>query len=254
MKYVKEHLKFLIFIIIFGIIGGIFTGIYTINSLDSKMLDEVINQFGTEDILDILIVITAIQSVIYAVICGIFGIILSNKVGLWKEIKFEKNKLIAPIIVSIVGGLALIFGDLLIFGNYNEMIKNSFNMKPSFEYIFASFTYGAVIEEVMLRLFFMSLIAFIIIKLFYKKEKDIPNRVFIIANVIAATLFALGHIPATIQFFGGMDSILFIRCMLLNGGAGLAFGWLYRKYGIQYAMLAHFGCHLVSIIIGLLCI
>lgn len=249
MKYIKESWKFLLFVIIIGIIGGIFTGIYSINSIDPKIVDEAVKQIGSKGL---LIAITAFQSIIYAVVCGVFGIILANKIGLWRKIKFEKNKLIAPIVISVVGGLFLILGDLLIFGHFNELIKTSFDAKPNISYIITAFTYGGVIEEVMMRLFFMSLVAFVIFKIFYKKEKDIPTKVFVIANIIAAILFALGHLPATIQFFGRLDLILFIRCMVMNGAFGLAFGWLYRKYGIQYAMIAHFGCHLISQLIWLI--
>ena len=250
MKYIKENWKFLLFVIIVGIIGSIFTVIYSFNSLDSKMLEEAINQFGSKEL---VMAISVIQTVImYVVVCGIFGIILSNKVGLWKKIKFEKNKLLAPIMISIIGGLFLSVGDLYIFGSFNEIVKHSYDLKPSIEYIIASFTYGGVIEEVMMRLFLMSLISFIIAKIFYKKEKDIPIKVFVIANIISALLFALGHLPATIQLFGGLDSLLLIRCLIMNGIFGLAFGWLYRKYGIHYSMVAHFGCHLVSKIIWLI--
>ena len=33
---------------------------------------------------------------------------------------------------------------------------------------------------------------------------------------------------------------------------GLLFGWLYRKHGLQYAMIAHGGCHLISKLIWIL--
>ena len=38
---------------------------------------------------------------------------------------------------------------------------------------------------------------------------------------------------------------LLFRCFLLNGGFGLIFGRLYRKYGIIYAMMAHALFHVV---------
>lgn len=47
-------------------------------------------------------------------------------------------------------------------------------------------------------------------------------------------------------FFGGLTPLLVVRCFLLNGAFGLVFGWLYRKYGIQYAMLSHALLHIVS--------
>ena len=250
MKYIKENWKFLLFVIIVGIIGSIFTVIYSSNSLDPELMEEAIKQVGSKELVMFVSIIQMV--IIYVVVCGAFGIILSNKIGLWKNIKFEKNKLLITITISIIGGLLLSIGDLFIFGSFNEMIKHSYDLKPSIEYIISSFTYGGVIEEIMMRLFLMSLIAFIIFKLFYKKEKNIPVKVFIIANIVSAFLFALGHLPATIQLFGGLDSLLFIRCLTLNGIFGLVFGWLYRKYGIHYSMVAHFGCHLISKLIWLM--
>ena len=250
MKYIKENWKFLLFVIIVGIIGSIFTTVYSFHSIAPELMEEAIKQVGSKEL---VMVVSVMQSVIiYVVVCGVFGIILSNKIGLWKKIKFEKNKLLVTIIISIIGGLLLSVGDLYIFGNFNEIIKHSYDLKPSIEYIISSFTYGGVIEEIMMRLFLMSLIAFIISKLFYKKEKNIPVKVFVIANIVSAMAFALGHLPATIQMFGGLNALLLIRCLIMNGIFGLAFGWLYRKYGIHYSMLAHFGCHLVSKIIWLL--
>jgi membrane protease YdiL (CAAX protease family) len=72
--------------------------------------------------------------------------------------------------------------------------------------------------------------------------------VFVIANVISALLFAASHLPATV-LMGGLTPWLVFRCFLLNGGFGLVFGWIYRKHGIAYAMLAHALFHIVSKII-----
>jgi membrane protease YdiL (CAAX protease family) len=73
----------------------------------------------------------------------------------------------------------------------------------------------------------------------------------IAANVVSVVLFAAGHLPATNALMGLTPMIIF-RCFLLNGGIGLMFGWLYRKYGLRYAMIAHGGCHVVSKLIWIL--
>ena len=104
---------------------------------------------------------------------------------------------------------------------------------------------GGISEEVMMRLFFMSLIVFIIYKVFYKNKKEIPTKVFIIANIIAALLFAAGHLPSTATM-KELTPVIIFRCFLFNGGLGLTFGYLYRKYGIGYAMIAHGFAHLIS--------
>ena len=54
--------------------------------------------------------------------------------------------------------------------------------------------------------------------------------------------------------FGELTPMLLLRCFLLNGAAGLLFGRFYRKYGIQYAILAHMLFHLVSRTIWLIAI
>ena len=150
---------------------------------------------------------------------------------------------------TIFGGIIFIMADLLVFNNFSEVIKNSYAVKPTVEYIIASIMYGGVVEEVMLRLFLMSFLALIIQKI--TKKEEINEKILIISNVIAAILFAAGHLPATAIMIGITPMIVF-RCFLLNGGFGLMFGHLYRKHGIHCAMLGHAGVHIVSKLIWIL--
>lgn len=128
---------------------------------------------------------------------------------------------------------------------------DSYTTKPTVSYVLATVTYGAVIEEVMLRLFWMSLVAFILHKLFDRKHDQPTTAILIVANVVSALLFAAGHLPAT-EILLGLSPMIVFRCFLLNGGLGLLFGWLYRKFGLRYAMIAHGGCHVVSKLIWIL--
>ena len=89
----------------------------------------------------------------------------------------------------------------------------------------------------------MSLVVFIISKIL--KKKEIPTIVFIIANVLAALLFAAGHLPSTTTMTT-LTSVIIFRCFLFNGGLGICYGYLYRKYGIGYAIISHGLCHLIS--------
>ena len=79
-------------------------------------------------------------------------------------------------------------------------------------------------------------------------NQDIPIKVYVIANIISALLFAAGHLPSTVAMTP-LTPILIIRCFLFNGGLRLCFGYLYRKYGIGYAMISHGLCHLISDVI-----
>lgn len=248
-SFIKTYWKTLLFFGIVGLIGGYFVGIYQLDSFPLEMQQEFFDQGITKTELGL---ISAIQSAGYGIILGALGIILGKKIGLWKDEKsITKKPLITSIIVAIVGGLVLILSDILFFGQYSESIMNSYASKPTIPYMIATVTYGAVIEEVMLRLFIMSLIAYILHKLFEKKKDKPSNSILIISNVITALLFAAGHLPITFILLGNSPLIIF-RCFLLNGGFGLLFGYLYRKYGFRYAMIAHGGCHVVSKLIWIL--
>ena len=97
----------------------------------------------------------------------------------------------------------------------------------------------------MLRLFMMSLLAWLGWKVFFRKAEKAPAGVIVAANVISALLFAAGHLPATAMLFE-ITPLVLLRCFLFNGGLGLFFGWLYRRFGIQYAMIGHALAHIVS--------
>ena len=169
-EIIKSNIKYLIFLFVFGLIGGYFTAIYSVQSLSPELLNEALQEIGS---IDILYVVLTLQSVGYALILGIIGKILAKKIGLWRKLEFSKKAIIEILLVTILGGIVFIMTDNLIFNNYSEVIKNSYSAKPTVEYIIASLTYGGVVEEIMLRLFFMSLIAFIIQKISKREEMNI---------------------------------------------------------------------------------
>jgi hypothetical protein len=193
-------------------------------------------------------IITVVQNVGLIVFCCFFGYILAEKLGLWKPIKFDKRDLTVTLILSVIAGIIFSL-DYWTFGNLIDGIKESTAAGMTVYGIIASILYGGIIEEILMRLFVMSLIAFLISKIFYKKCEEIPAKVFVIANIVAALLFAAGHLPATLVTFGELSPMLLFRCFLLDGGFGILFGWLYRKHGLHYAMLSHMTAHIVSKII-----
>lgn len=247
MSFLKKYWKTLVFFAIVGLVGGFATGLYLLDSYPADIRQQLVDELQGSGLgqipADLLIaVITAVQSAGYGLVLGAIGIFLAKKIGLWKdERSITKRPLVITTILSILGGLSLILPDILFFNNYSEVITQSYASKPTLVYMLATVTYGAVIEEVMLRLFFMSLIAFVLQKLLRKESVGL----LIAANWVSALLFAAGHLPATIMMIGSTPLIIF-RCMLLNGVFGLLFGYLYRKFGLRYAMIAHAGCHVVS--------
>lgn len=248
-QFLKSYWKTLLFFTLAGLLGGFPVGLSLLGSYPAEIVQQIYDQ-GLNDTL--LGVITGVQYAGYGLFLGAIGIWLGKKIGLWKdETVIEKTPLTAAIVISLVGGLALILPDILFFGKYSQAIMDSYATKPTLAYLLGAAILGGVTEEVMLRLFMMSLIAFILHKIFGKKQALPSPAILIIANVVAALLFAAGHLPVTFLTIGSTPIIIF-RCFLLNGCFGLAFGWLYRKFGLRYAMIAHGGCHVVSKLIWIL--
>lgn len=247
--FFKTYWKTLLFFAIVGLVGGFTVWLYQLESYPAEIREQVLAQ-GLNDTLVGLV--TGVQSAVYGLVLGALGIWLGRRVGLWKgERHIMKKPLLAALVISVIGGLALILPDLLIFGKYEPALLDMYAVKPTIPYLLATVTYGAVIEEVMLRLFMMSLAAFLLHLVFERKREGVSTAVLASANVVSALLFAVGHLSANEVMFG-LTPVIVLRCMLLNGGLGLAFGWLYRRYGLRYAMIAHGGCHVASKLIWLL--
>ena len=248
-KVIRTYWKTILFFAAVGLVGGYFTGIYLWNTYPADILQQAVEQGLNQTLLGL---VSAVQSAGYGLVLGAVGIWLGKKTGLWRdERSITRKPLLLAIAVSVLGGLALILPDLLFFGKHSQAIMDSYAVKPTVSYLIAAVIYGGVIEEVMLRLFMLSLTAWILFKLF-EKGRELPStKTLVIANVVAALLFAAGHLPATAALMG-LTPMLVFRCFLLNGGFGLAFGWLYRKFGLRYAMIAHAGCHVVSKLIWIL--
>lgn len=246
-KLLRDNYKFIIFICVFGLIGGYFSGEYLFESYSEEVLTIVLNQLGSKEN---LIIVAMLQSMFYSLVLGVLGIYLSNKVGLWKKISFNKISFKYSVILGIISGFLLILPDIFLFNKVSFDISKIYSNKPSFNFIMSGITYGGVVEEILMRLFLMSLVSLIIYKIFYKNKK-INHKVYIISNIVISIIFALGHLPNTAMMMD-LSFVVILRCMLLNGVFGLIFGYVYRRYGIIYSIITHSLTHIVSKFIWLI--
>jgi len=124
---------------------------------------------------------------------------------------------------------------------------NTLNLKTAqpaaWKGFLASF-YGGINEEILLRLIVMSFLAWLG-KFISKTSEGKPTKaVFWTANILAAILFGLGHLPATAMLIP-LTPLVVTRAIVLNGFVGVACGWLYQTRGLESAMIAHFSADIV---------
>lgn len=98
--------------------------------------------------------------------------------------------------------------------------------------------YGGVGEEIIAR--WGLLTAFMALALRLGQSR---GAAFWAANSLAALLFALGHFGVLFALMPHPPLWLLTAVVLGNFIPAVAFGWLYRQFGIESAMLAHGGAH-----------
>lgn len=247
LRSLKKPLRFSLLLLPVVAVATFFTILYQFDLYDQATVDLMIEQVGS---VELVIVISVLQTVLYGFIACFLGYILADKLGLLRPFGFEKKSLLVALALAVVAGLVLGL-DPWTFGSKIPALQDvSAAVTPIA--VVAAILYGGIVEELLLRLLVLSLLAWLLWKVLFRKQETAPTGVLIAANVISALLFAAGHLPATITAFGGLTPLLLFRCFLLNGGFGLLFGWLYRRYGIQYSMVCHAGTHIVSKLIWFL--
>jgi hypothetical protein len=186
-----------------------------------------------------------------------------------------------PAIVGAVGGAIIVLIDFFFFSERTKEALsraglNLADVAPSWwKGLLASF-YGGFDEEVLTRLGLLTLfawlpwglpwlLAWIGAKLTRTRftlfawigarlariQPRLPGtRTIWVANVLAAVLFALGHLPTAKAIGLPIDVITVTQVLLLNGILGIAFGWFYVTAGIEAAIISHFSADIVLHVIA----
>lgn len=214
--------------------------------------------------LEVLLPIQWLQTTaIYGVLAAI-GLVIASRIGLglpllesWLAGKPEWGRLrkywLSAIIAGALAGVAIIVLDVFIFSPalladlkaLGRTLPQAISTPiPAWQGLLASF-YGGITEEILLRLFALSLFAWIGRRLNRASDGRPGMAALWVANILAAILFGLGHLPATAAAGLPMDTLVITRAIVLNGLAGVVFGRYYWTHGLEAAILAHFSADIV---------
>jgi hypothetical protein len=205
----------------------------------------------------IMIVLAIAQNLVMFSVVIFFGLLLSKYIGMGLPIlqgvlegKNQTKELKSIILPSVCFGI--LAGILIILGSipFNKLIPELqiFEVSASVWKAFLASFYGGIAEEVLLRLFLVSLFVWITFKIKKTKDGHPANFGIWLSITLAAVIFGLGHLPATSQITA-LTGLVVMRAIVLNGIGGIIFGWLYWKKGLESAMIAHFSADIVLHII-----
>jgi membrane protease YdiL (CAAX protease family) len=120
--------------------------------------------------------------------------------------------------------------------------------EPNWLTSLAGVFYGGVTEEILMRWGLMSLLVWVAWKLF-RQGVTLPSQwIYRLAIVLSALVFGLGHLPATAAITP-LTSWVILRAVVLNGIAGIAYGWLFWHYSLEAAIIAHASLHVITFIV-----
>ncbi|MFA5991374.1 MAG: CPBP family intramembrane glutamic endopeptidase [Candidatus Doudnabacteria bacterium] len=205
--------------------------------------------------LPILVLASIAQTAVLLAVAIFFGLKLTKSLNLPVLALFDasiptKEKLPSffklTVSAGIITAILITLGDRL-FGIYLPQLAVANSQVAIWKTLLASL-YGGIVEELLLRLFVMSLFAWILAKIFKSVEPLKNNIIMWSAIIISSVLFGLGHLPIT-SALTAITPLVVFRAIVLNGIGGLVFGWLYWKKGLEYGIVAHFTADIVLLAI-----
>jgi hypothetical protein len=200
------------------------------------------------------------NSILLGIIIGV-GLLLTAKLGLpgapliedWRAGKSIGERLRANIQPALmtgfgVGVVVLLLVPLVLRKELPQLPVGKAALMPIWKRFLLCF-YGGLTEEIMMRIFLFSLLAWLLSKVWRSGDGGPGRKVFWAANIILALLFGLGHLASVVPLMQITFNIV-LGALLLNGVASVAFTSLYLRRGVEAAMLAHFTADFLIWVIG----
>ena len=200
-----------------------------------------------------------IQGLVFTGIAAGLGLWLGPKVGLgaqdlraWFAGDPEVSRRIRGMLPLAVG-LGLATGVvLLVLGIVTTPLMpeelRDVTHPPAWQGFLAAISAG-VNEEIWLRLGLMTFFVWLGAKLLRQEELPAVGVVWT-AILLATLLFGALHLPQAAVLAEGLTGAVVAVVLLLNGLAGVVFGWLYWRRGLVAAMVAHFATDIVLHVIA----
>jgi membrane protease YdiL (CAAX protease family) len=208
----------------------------------------------------LLLGLQLLQSAILLTIAVGLGLLLARRIGLgvpiltnWlsgERVGDQLRAILAPsILAGVMVGLILVVLVKFLFLPLIPTLPIATEASIAIWKRFLASFYGGIVEELLMRLFLLSLFAWVFSKGWRKSTNALRPVAFWTANLIVAIIFGLGHLPAAAMTMQ-ITPIVVAAALVLNGIAAVVFGYLYWTRGLEAAMVAHFSADIVLHVIG----
>jgi hypothetical protein len=198
--------------------------------------------------LPVLAALTLIQPTLLLIAAVAIGAALAPRLGLVSHVaKVNVRNAVAAevplaLVYGVLTGIVVVALDVVLFHAHSAAASPA--ARAVIDGLIGGALYGGITEEIMMRWGLMSLLVWAGARLFARGATRPGARIYLVAIVVVALLFAAGHLPAAMAI-APLTTALVFRILLLNALAGLVFGWLFWRKSLECAMFAHASVHVV---------
>jgi hypothetical protein len=233
-----------------------FAGVLSILLIDLSALAALIPAADPPPITPAIKILSLIQPTVLVGVAVLIGIVLAPKVGLSapaaeslaagdRSMPALRPQLIPGVLGGVIGALAIllahgVFKPLLTIETVERVTKFG-TLVP----IPMRLLYGGLTEELLMRWGFMTLLVWITWRLFQKRLAKPTNVSFVVAILVSSLIFGLGHLPIASVVLPQITPAVVLFVIIANSAFGIVAGYLFWKYGLESAMIAHVLCHIV---------
>ncbi len=185
-----------------------------------------------------LMLLSVIQGAVIFAILTLLGLLATQAIGL--SITSSWGSLFIAILAGILASSLMIAIEVVIFRSHLPPALQDTKHDIALWKRFLACFYGGMSEEIMTRLFLVSGMTWLLTQVTQSTAQTWVG----VAIFLSALLFGLGHLPAT-SAMTKLTPLIIIRAIVLNGIAGIVFGWVFLTYGFIAAMIAHFSADIV---------
>lgn len=198
-----------------------------------------------------------INPVVLMSVAVIIGAFLAPKVGLDAPVvraaiergspgRALRRQVVPAVVVAAVTAVVL-----LAYGAMSEPWFADADVPDVTMPLVSKLLYGGIVEELMTRWGFMSLLAWAGWRLAGRPDHP-PAAIFIGAALLAAILFAVAHLPMLFTIMPSPAPGMIVAVIAGNMVPGFLFGMLFWQRGLEAAMIAHAGGHLIYTVVSAL--
>ena len=156
-----------------------------------------------------------------------------------------KPQLVAGLIGGTFGGILVIVFSFLAPPEL-AAVQKRFDVP-----LIARVLYGGFTEEILLRWGFMTLLVWVAWRLFQRGTGS-PKAIAVwIAIIVSALVFGAGHLPAAALLIGRLSPAVVVLVVAANALFGILAGFLFWRYGLEAAIIAHAFAHVLSYVIAM---